>query len=160
MAERDATPEMTVLDGLIRKAVRYEFEARGLRKNGESWKAYALRQITPERIGLIALLIFQFGGGVRDARQQLKDATAQSVAASAKADAASDKADTVAKALEQTQVKVDRAVEEINRQGEMAKDLKDSVAMSVKRPEFQSAIQQQVLPRLARIEQWMWEGRR
>lgn len=157
MAERDTTTELTAL---IRQAVRYEFDARGLKKNGESWKTYAVRQVTPERLCLLALLIFQFGGGVRDARLQLEQATAQSVTASAKADAAGDKATAVAKDLEQTQQKVEHVAEDITRQAETIRDLKDGVALGVKRPEFQSAIQQQILPRLARIEQWMWEGKK
>lgn len=149
MADRDAAID---LESVIRKAVRYEFDSRGLRKNGETWKAYVARQITPERLGLLALLIFNLGGGVRDAQEQLRRAAVQAQTASTKADTASQRADSTAQALDATRRQLDQMAADLKRQSDANRDVQDRIAMSVTRSEFASAIAQQVLPRLERIE--------
>ena len=154
MADRDAAID---LESVIRQAVRHEFEARGLRKNGETWATYVSRQITPERIGLVVLLLFNFGGAARDAQQQLKVSTEQAAAASANAATASRTADRAAASLEETRQQLDRMTTDLKQQAEANRDLKDRVALSVTRAEFSAALAQQVLPRLERIERRLWD---
>ncbi len=154
MADRAAVIN---IESVVREAVRHEFEARGLRKNGETWKAYVTRQVTPERICLVALLLFNFGGAAHDAQQQLKVSTEQAQAASANAASASEKADRAAVSLEATRQQLDRMTADLKQQAEANRDLKDRVAMSVTRAEFTAALAQQVLPRLERIERRLWD---
>lgn len=155
------------LERTVRSAVKYALDSRfQLGKNGEGWKDYVGRLVTPERLGLAILLVYQLGGGVNEARQAIQAAAAQAVIASAradqasqKADIASQKADSAAAALLSSQQQIDTLVADMHQHAERDAELKESVSQRVTRSDFKQAIEQELKPRLDRIERQTWGAR-
>ena len=148
----------------IRTVVREENEYRStLKKNGHSWRDYFWKLATPERIMLVVIAIFTFGGRVRDAQVELKQAStkaysAATMAAKASADAAQAPvaaADATAAARDATShlVQIKTSLDEsIKKQNDFNSDISDRVRRNVTRSEFESALKQIILPRLDSIE--------
>ncbi|HEX8030266.1 MAG TPA: hypothetical protein VF491_17450 [Vicinamibacterales bacterium] len=138
-------------------AMRYEMASQAsLVKNGETWAGYVRRLFTPERVVLgawiVITLTYQAGGTARELKQAMDVAVAKSVEASEKANLASREAETTSRQLKDTQAQIEIATSHLSNLDEVVVDLKNGVAMAVKRPEFRSAIEQEIKPRLDRIE--------
>lgn len=143
----------------VREAVRYEFaQSRRVTKNGESWKEYLFRQFTVDRAAMLAILLVQFGGGWRDAQESLKKATDQAVEAVRLATVATQKADETAQTIALMHAQLATVADDHKRAEAEREDIRDRMARSVTRAEFSSALAQQVLPRLERIEQRLWDA--
>lgn len=152
------------LKTIVNDAVETALEHRAkLGKNGETWTGYLRRLITPERIGLTVLLIYQLGGNVRDVQNKLETTTRAAIDATQKAEAASRKADESAEAIRAARVELAATITDITtrlqQQATQDADLRDRVSRGVTRTEFTSTVEQQILPRLARIEQRVYEAR-
>lgn len=159
--ERDELTQM-ISDGV---ADAFDHRAQ-LRKNGETWKTYVFRVFTLDRVIMTVVLLVTVGRYFSDAQHQLSDAldranaaTQMASAASQQATLASRKADDAAQALEGARTELSSVVADLHRQAALEADLKDRVALSMTRGEFSSALAQQIIPRLERIEQRLWEQR-
>lgn len=123
-----------------------------LLKNGDSWKDYLGKVFTVDRILLLILLIYQFGGQVATFNRERSDVL-QSQASLTK------QHDTVLqqmKAAQELQSDTGEAVltlyRETDRLAKVSRQLEDRMNRTVTRSEFQSTVQQRLLPRLERIE--------
>lgn len=152
---------------IVNESLKEALEHRAeLRKNGETWKTYVFRVFTIDRVIMTVVLLVTLGRTFSDAQHQLSEAidranTATQLAstASQQATVASRKADDAAQALEGARTELAGVVADLQRQSALESDLKERVALSVTRSEFSSALAQQILPRLERIEQRLWENR-
>lgn len=140
-------------DSRLKRMIREVLdEQRSLRKNGETWSEYARKIVTPERVMLVLLVLFRFGGDLRDAQRALETATRQATEASEKADAASAKAQAAADTLFFVQRNLEAVMATIKEQATFNDQIKGKVDLAVTRQEFNAAMRQQILPRLERIE--------
>lgn len=144
----------------IREIMRKEIEeSRSLRKNGSTWRSWLVKLFTPERVLLAVILVFQFGGNVADARRRLNEASRLASEAAEKAGLVAKQADAAAAAVESARVQIDGAQEQLRgvsvaleKQSQFNRDLDERIRRDVTRSEFMSVVQQQILPRLQRIE--------
>jgi hypothetical protein len=137
----------------VREVVKYELDSRSKPfKNGEAWSMWLWRTITPERVGLGVLLLFQLGGGYSDVKHALEDAATKAKAAVETSNETAKKADAIAVSLADTNKKLEDATKRIEEHTQLDADIKDRVMQSPTRSEFQAALNQQILPRLERIE--------
>ncbi len=162
MSQETVTISVDTLRTVVREETNYVVDTKlRLKRNGDPTPAFLWRLLKDQRTwvaGWIAIsAIYQFGGSARALATKMDLATAAAVSAGEKADQASVKADNVASALDQTQMQLALAVKDIQQQGESVTDVKDGIARAVKRDEFASALAQQILPRLERIERYMWD---
>lgn len=137
----------------IREVMRHELEDRAsIKKNGHTWAQYLGKLITPERIALAVMTAFTVGGYFTDAKRDLREATSQAKTATDLARTASKAADAASDTLTQTRLDLAAVIADLHTQAGFNTDMSNKLAMSVTRFEFQSAIRQQIMPRLERIE--------
>jgi len=136
------------IDELLRQ-VRELSHQRSLRKNGESWPAYVGKIVTPERVMLAVMLIWQFGGEWRDLKVKVDENIA---AVQHKADQVDALAESV-RLREETakQLSIDTKATTDDLKAEMV-SLTERVNRTITRAEFNAAINNGVVPRLASIE--------
>jgi hypothetical protein len=131
-----------------------------LKKNGHTWREWVVKVFTPERLVLIFVAIismaYSFGGDIRAARTQLTTAAAKADVASTKAELAAAKSEAAAvtnvELQQQLQGVIHTLQEQKAQQATFNAQINDRVALAVTRAEFRSAVTQQILPRLERIE--------
>lgn len=118
---------------------------RGLKKNGHTWAEWLLQNLSLERMLLLVIAIYTIGGNVADAQHDIKEAVQ-------KAEDAIERVERAGQTLAEAQRKHEEVVSTQERLATELAAVKDGIAQAVKRGEFRSAIQQQILPRLERIE--------
>jgi hypothetical protein len=143
-----ATPEDDLVEQLVRK-LDHRFS---LRKNGDTWPSYLGKIATPERLMLVVLMVWQFGGEFRDLQRQVE------ALATTKAEV-----DAIAVAM-QTQIEEHRVITaeykgtvealmmENAALAATAKSLNDRVGLAITRGDFNRVVQLQIIPRLEKIE--------
>jgi len=136
------------IDELLR-TVRELSHQRSLRKNGESWPAYVGKIVTPERVMLAVMLIWQFGGEWRDMKVKVDDGIAKVTEKSEQVDALAETVRLREETAKQLAIDTRGTTDELK--AEMAA-LTDRVNRTITRNEFNAAINNGVVPRLASIE--------
>lgn len=156
---QETTITEDALKAAVKDAVRDLLGVRGLVKNGESWGTFLLRQITLERIGLVILVLFQVGGGWQQAKHELAVATDRAIALTAQIEAVGNKVDGVANKVNATTEGLAIVQYDMQRRQALETDRDDRINQSITRAEFNTVVNQQLLPRLDRIERQVWETR-
>lgn len=138
----------------------HRLESRfSLKKNGDTWKTYLGKVVTPERVMLLIMLIYQFGGQMQrvttnleglDQREQVL--TQQHHELTAQMRAARDLQNMQGEIVMDLMAQTNRLSEEGKRLEEARVRLTDDMRRTVKRDEFERALKQQLLPRIDRIE--------
>jgi hypothetical protein len=159
VADEQLTEQQLAETVSLRAAIRHELKGHAsLKKNGETWWQYAGKIITPERVILVVIAVFTFGGDIRDARRDLKTSVDQAMQASQKADVATKQAESAMAELLMARDELRQVLDATTKQQAFNADVTDRVSRSVTRSEFKSAIEQRVLPRLERIEKALQEA--
>lgn len=123
-----------------------------LRKNGESWKAYLGKVFTVDRILLLIVLIYQFGGQVQSFKTEQANVVQSQATIAKQHEAVLQQMRTASELQEETGQVVLELMSETDRLSKVSRTLEDRMNRTVTRAEFQSAIQQRLIPRLERIE--------
>lgn len=135
-------------------------EQRGFKKNGSTFPQWLERVITPERAMLLIVLIFQVGSRwtkisdeaaaqshrttvLEEQHKKINDQLATIVAIQKRQD------DLLSYHTEQLQEQVGKSDALLNRSGVISNNMK----LSITRGEFNSAMQQQILPQLRAINE-------
>jgi hypothetical protein len=155
----DDLPEESMADvvrGVVRDVVRYELNDRtSLRKNGHTTKQYLSKVITPERVLLLAMTAFTasyaLGGEVRDIKAGIADTRTTKAAVEKLREQQLD----MQEQIESTARLLAEQQQALNVLTGRVGGVDERLKLSVTRGEFQSAIQQQIVPRLTRIERSM-----
>jgi septal ring factor EnvC (AmiA/AmiB activator) len=137
----------------IRDLLRHELQAQqSYRKNGHTWGTYLTKLVTPERLMLAFLVVYQFGGQVQTIRQQLayvttrdREVTAQQAELTKQLQAY----ESLARAQEETVLELMSQTDALRT---TTAALDDRINRTMTRGEFNAALTQRVLPRLDRIE--------
>jgi septal ring factor EnvC (AmiA/AmiB activator) len=140
----------------IRELLRHELQAMvSLRKNGGTWGDYVTKIVTPERIMLVVLLVYQFGGQVQQIKQQLEYVTARDQEVTAQQEELTQQlaaARSLFTAQEETVLELMAHTDTLRT---TTAGLDDRINRTVTRAEFKEALDQRILPRLERIERRM-----
>jgi hypothetical protein len=155
------------LEDRIAGVVKHVLEDQSsLKKNGHTWAEWLGKVVTPERVMLLGLTLFSLGGRLSDAQRELAVATKQASDAIDTAAAASKQAMVAAQqvaATTQTLSEVRKDIDAITKALKSAEasrvEMGGRVQLAVTRGEFQRVVNQQLIPRLERIERRMDEPR-
>jgi hypothetical protein len=124
-----------------------------LRKNGESWKVYLGKVFTIDRILLLTVLIYQFGGQVQSFKTEQANVVQSQTTIAKQHEAVLSQMRAASELQQDTGQVVLELMAETDRLSKVSRTLEDRMNRTVTRSEFQSAIQQRLIPRLERIEQ-------
>lgn len=161
----DVRPSEEALTRRIESAVQHVMADRSsLKKNGHTWPQWFGKVLTVDRIILVLIavgsFVFSAGGQINQARRELRSAADQATAASgtaavaaAKSEDAAVKSQAATNQMLQMRQELTSVIDAMKKQQAISDDLNARVALSVTRTEFRAALNQQVLPRLERIEQ-------
>jgi len=144
----------------LRATIREELAAiHGLKKNGDTALEYIKRIVTPERVMLTFLLVYQLGGEVRNVRSQLdslavreKAVTQQQAHLSHQMQSMSTLVQQQGELLLSQNATVDELMVQTDTLRRTTSVLDDRINNTVTRSEFAAAVTQRILPRLDRIE--------
>lgn len=141
---------------VVRLALGQHFSVK---KNGDTWAQYLGKVVTPDRLLLAAVLVFQFGGQFQQARAQLdglvtdrQDVATQLAGARELLEKQQAAQSQQAATLNLLRSQTDALMAESEKFRVLSTRLADQVRGSVTRNEFNTTVQQQLLPRLERIE--------
>ncbi len=148
------------LDERISIAVREGIDSHfSMRKNGESWRDYLVKVITPDRILMAALLVYQVGGQVQLFKLQVnglvdreKNLIVQQENLNKQQTAQRELQVEQSRTIERLRTETDTLMEENAKFRQISVRLTDQIKGSMTRSEFNSTVRQQILPRLERIE--------
>lgn len=130
---------------VLHKTIESRAGWRSLKKNGESWPVFITRQITFDRIILIGLAVFALGRTV----QQYDEKVTQAINAAA---IITEQQRQTANELKILREQVAQQADQLQRASEQVKMFEDALRLTVQRTEFRSTVDQQILPRLNRME--------
>lgn len=143
----DDTP-LTV--GTLRAVLRQD---ASLTKNGETWRQYLDKWITPQNLLLVVLAGFTIGGRVQQAQTDISEALKSNARLVMEIATLTDTVDTQQKVVDAQQASI-AAQREMFATKANLEALQDRVRLNITRREFQE-FQRSVLPALQRIEQSM-----
>lgn len=130
-----------------------------LRKDGDTWPEYLVRVVTPERLGILAILVFQFGGQFQQFTTDVRDLKLAKATVEEQLKASRETLDKThetlmlqAATLNRLESQTTRLTTENEKTQGLSLRLTDQIRGAVTRSEFNAAINQGILPRLDRIE--------
>lgn len=140
----------------IEQVVNHVFTERtSFKKNGGTWKQWAGKVVTIERAALAVVsagvIVFTAGGNFQAARRDLADAVTKSTAAS-------EENKKTAALIVDVKSEIADLTKTMRVQATLNATFDQQLKLGVTRPEFFAVIQQQVLPRLERIERRLDEA--
>lgn len=147
------------------KDLRDELDDRmSFRKNGHTWLEWSTKVFTPERLIWAAFVsagfLFGLGGQVRDFSESIAAFKKTEPQLVQQQQVLEGQIEQTAKLLQQQQEVMMRVTDQLGNtptKQEVA-DLNDRIRLSVTRQEFKAALEQQILPRLTRIERAQQPG--
>jgi hypothetical protein len=152
---RDADDSLvTTLRAIVHEEVKARTNAWP-KKNGDGLLGYIGRLVTPERILLVIVLIYNVGGRVQEFQTNMRGVLERETMLGAKIEAVSQqlaRLDTLTVNQEEakgTALKQDAAIEELQRRSRLADQ---RLQLTITRQEFREAVEQRIVPRLERIE--------
>lgn len=132
---------------------------RSLKKNGDTWWEYVSKVITPERVLLVAVLVFNVGGRVQKFDTDLALQREQTRAMQERTQVMATQhehinlqlADVAGLQKMQASLFVEQR-EQLSALAKLVGGLNAAQKLAVSRGEFNDAIQRQIVPRLDRLE--------
>lgn len=147
-------------DGQVEEMVKHALENYfSVKKNGDTWKQYVVKVVTPDRILLLALLVYTAGGQVQLFKLQVngllereKNVVTQQKAITAQQEQQRVLQSEQARTIQTLKQETETLMNENEKFHSLSTRLNDQIRGYVTRSEFNSVIRQQILPRLDRIE--------
>lgn len=143
------------IEHVLKKLAEQQYQLtqrQSLRKNGESWMRYLGKVFTLDRILLLIVLIYQFGGQVQSYKTQLANLVEARTAVIQQQAAVTEQV-AVQKRITETQGEsVAQLIAETNRLALVVGHLDDQMKLTITRSELKDAVDGRLIPRLERIE--------
>lgn len=128
---------------------------RALRKNGDTWPEWLMKHLTIQNIAIAVLLIYQLGGRVvryDDAVETARIAAETARVAATAVQKQEQLSSEFLGDLNRLDGLLERHSAQLKAQEDTNRLLSEQVRLNVTRGEFQRVVQQQLVPRLERIE--------